>query len=373
MSAPGEGRKTPLFDAHVAAGARMVPFAGYQMPVQFAGILAEHTATRTSAGLFDVSHMGQILLTEAEGGAAAVWLERLTPSDIKGLGEGRARYTVFTNDDGGVIDDLIVTRVPGGYRLVVNGARKDHVAAHLSAHADPHVTVTHLDRALIALQGPLAEAVLSPHVDAALTDLTFMTAMKAKAFGGEALVSRCGYTGEDGFEVSLDNARVVDAWNTLTADARVSPVGLGARDTLRLESGLCLYGQDLDQTISPIEAGLQWVVAKRRRADGGFLGAERILKELAEGPARKRVGLSVEGRVPARAGATLMDGEAEVGIVTSGGFAPTVGAPIAMGYVAPDKAAPGTPLDALVRGKRLPAVVTALPFVPQNTKRKGLT
>ena len=365
----GALRRTPLYDLHKAAGARMVPFAGYEMPIQYSGIIAEHTATRTSAGLFDVSHMGQ---ADVSGPGAAAWLERITPGNITGLKDGVARYTVITNESGGVVDDLIITRLGDGFRIVVNGARRDAVAAHFAKHADPDVSVDFLDRALIALQGPMAEAVLAPHVAADLSALTFMTAVATEAFGVPALVSRCGYTGEDGFEISLPEDVAPAAWETLTADERVTPVGLGARDTLRLEAGLCLYGQDLAEDISPVEADIVFAIGKRRRAEGGFTGAEPILAELADGPARKRVGLTVEGRTPVRAHAVIFQGEHTVGEVTSGGVGPTVGAPIAVGLVAAAAAAPGTKLEAEVRGKRIPVTVAALPFVRPNVKRKGI-
>ena len=367
-STEAELKKTPLFDAHRAAGAKMVPFAGYQMPVQYKGIIAEHQATRESAGLFDVSHMGQIDVT---GDGAADWLERLTPSDIKGLAEGGARYSVLTNAAGGIVDDLIITRLPDRFRLVVNGARRAAVSAHLDANAAPGVDWRFLDRALIALQGPAAETVLAPHVAADLGAMTFMTAVETEAFGVPALVARSGYTGEDGFEISLPEDAVVGAFETLIGDERVSPVGLGARDTVRLEAGLCLYGQDLTEEISPVEGDILFVIPKRRRAEGGFIGAERVLAEIADGPSRRRVGLAVEGRVPVRAGATITrDGET-VGVVTSGGVGPTVGAPIAMGLVAREFSAPGTALEADVRGRAIKLQVAKLPFVPARTKRKG--
>ncbi|GAB5375798.1 MAG: glycine cleavage system aminomethyltransferase GcvT [Acuticoccus sp.] len=361
-------KTTPLADAHRAAGARMVPFAGYEMPLQYKGIIAEHQATRDSAGLFDVSHMGQIDVT---GEGADAWLETLTPSDIVGLKVGSARYSVLTNTAGGIVDDLIITRLADRMRLVVNGARRDAVRAHLEAHAAPGVAFTFLDRALIALQGPQAEAVLAPHVAADLSALGFMQAVETAAFGVPALVARSGYTGEDGFEVSLPGEAVSGAFEALIADARVAPVGLGARDTLRLEAGLCLYGQDLTEDISPVEADLLFVIARRRRAEGGFVGAERVLGELAGGPARKRVGLAVDGRVPVRAGAVITSKGEPVGTVTSGGVGPTVGAPVAMGLVAGDCAALGTALEAQVRGRTIALTVAKLPFVPARTKRKG--
>ncbi len=363
-------KRTPLADVHQAAGARMVPFAGYLMPLQYTGIIAEHTACREGAGLFDVSHMGQLRLDETEPGAAAAWLETLTPSNITGLKEGAARYSVLTNEAGGVVDDLIITNMGDHLRVVVNGARREAVAQHFAAHADPRVTITPLDRALIAIQGPAAEAALAPFVDVDLSALTFMKAAYGTAFGADAMISRCGYTGEDGFELSLPNDVAATAWTKLSEDERVSPVGLGARNSLRLEAGLCLYGQDLSEQISPVEADLGFVMPKRRREEGGFLGSERILAELAEGPNRKRVGLSFSGRLPARAGAVLeLDGR-DVGVVTSGGVGPTVGAPIAMGLVATPHAEIGTELAAIVRGKAVPVTVAALPFVPSRAKRK---
>nr|WP_255720773.1 glycine cleavage system aminomethyltransferase GcvT [Acuticoccus kalidii] len=364
-------KTTPLTSRHQAAGARMVPFAGYSMPLQYEGIVAEHKATRENAGLFDVSHMGQILLTESRPGAAAAWLEKLTPSDIAGLAEGQARYTVLTNEAGGVVDDLIITRFGDTFRLVVNGARRAAVAAHFETYADPDVRIAPLDRALIALQGPAAEAVLAPHVNSPIGELSFMHAIETTAFGAGAMVSRCGYTGEDGFEISLPNETAGEAWDALVGDDRVSPVGLGARDTLRLEAGLCLYGQDLDETISPIEASLLWIIPKARRTEGGFLGEARILKEIADKPARKRVGLAVEGRVPVRSGAPIALDGAEIGTVTSGGVGPSVGAPIAMGFVPPEHAATGTRLAAIVRGKSVDVSVAKLPFLASRTKRKG--
>ena len=361
-------KQTPLNAAHKAAGARMVPFAGYEMPIQYTGIIAEHQATRTSAGLFDVSHMGQ---ADVVGEGAAAWLEELPPSDIKGLKVGACRYSVLTNSAGGVVDDLIITNLGDRLRIVVNGARREAVAAHFAAHPEEGVSVTFLDRALIAIQGPEAEAVLAPHVSADLGALTFMTATEAQAFGADALISRSGYTGEDGFELSLPVDKAAEAWAALVGDERVSPVGLGARDTLRLEAGLCLYGQDLTEEISPVEGGVAFVISKRRREDGGFLGADRILAQLESGPPRHRVGLKGDGRVPVRAGATLHKDGKSIGIVTSGGVGPTVGGPIALALVAGIAAPIGTKLEAEVRGKPVPVTVTEVPFVPAHTKRKG--
>jgi len=372
VEGPGSGetlRRTPLHGRHQALGARLVPFAGYEMPLQFEGIIAEHRATRACAGLFDVSHMGQVAVSGNRAGAAR-WLERLTPADIAGLADGASRYTVFTNETGGIVDDLIVTRMGEGFRLVVNGARRQAVADHFARHPAADVSVHFLDRALIALQGPRAQEVLDPHVATDLSALGFMQAVETTAFGAEATVSRSGYTGEDGFELSLPNDVAPNAWDTLVADERVHPVGLGARDTLRLEAGLCLYGQDLTEEISPVEASLAWVIPKRRREEGGFLGQDRILSELRDGPARRRVGLTVGGRVPARAGAQLEADGQRVGEVTSGGVGPTVGCPIAMGLVESAHAEAGTELAAIVRGKAVTVTVTKLPFLPSRTKRR---
>jgi len=316
-----------------------------------------------------VSHMGQVAVSGNRAGAAR-WLERLTPADIAGLADGASRYTVFTNETGGIVDDLIVTRMGEGFRLVVNGARRQAVADHFARHPAADVSVHFLDRALIALQGPRAQEVLDPHVATDLSALGFMQAVETTAFGAEATVSRSGYTGEDGFELSLPNDVAPNAWDTLVADERVHPVGLGARDTLRLEAGLCLYGQDLTEEISPVEASLAWVIPKRRREEGGFLGQDRILSELRDGPARRRVGLTVGGRVPARAGAQLEADGQRVGEVTSGGVGPTVGCPIAMGLVESAHAEAGTELAAIVRGKVVTVTVTKLPFLPSRTKRR---
>ncbi len=361
-----------MFEVHRSAGARLVPFAGFAMPLQFSGILAEHRATRQAAGLFDVSHMGQLSVDGRTRDAAARWLERLTPSNIAGLADGAMRYTVLTNEAGGIVDDLIVTRLGERFHLVVNGSRRAAVAAHMARHADPDVTVTALDRVLIALQGPGAEAALAPFVDLDLGAMAFMTAAEDEAFGTPALIARCGYTGEDGFELSLRPDAALAAWQALTEGGHATPVGLGARDTLRLEAGLCLYGQDLTEETSPVEADLSFAIGRRRREEGGFLGAGRVLAELADGPARRRVGLVGGGRVPARAGAplTTVDGTS-VGSVTSGGIGPTAGGPIAMAYVATEHAAAGTELVAEVRGKPVAVTVTPLPFVPPNTKRRS--
>jgi len=363
---------TPLYALHVACGARMVPFAGYAMPVQFpTGILEEHLHTRSKAGLFDVSHMGQALL---EGPQAAARLETLVPGDLTSLVPGRMRYTQLLDAQGCILDDLMVTRLENdasGERLflVVNAATKAQDFAHISA-ALPDLQLTPLeDRALLALQGPAASACLAQHFPAVAT-MPFMSLIEIEREGKLWRISRSGYTGEDGFEIAVPASSAQAFAENLLADEAVLPIGLGARDSLRLEAGLCLYGHDIDTTTTPIEAGLLWSISKRRRESGGFPGVARIQREIAEGPARRRIGLRVEGKVPAREGAVIetLDGES-VGTVTSGGFAPSLQAPIAMGYVASAHAANGTALQAVVRGKKLAATVTAMPFVPNHYYR----
>lgn len=370
--------KTPLYDAHVALGGKIVPFAGYAMPVQYPdGILAEHTGTRDSAGLFDVSHMGQAMVVAADGSheTVASALEALCPADILGLGHGRQRYTQLVNDDGGTIDDLMVTRSTdaaddGTLMLVVNAARKAVDYAHIAERLPAGVALTSVEnRALIAIQGPKAGEVIAEHVPGA-AEMRFMDARSGEFDGIDLHLSRSGYTGEDGFELSVPEAHARTVWDTLVADDRVVPVGLGARDTLRLEAGLCLYGHELDETISPVEAGLVWSIGKRRRADGGFPGADRIRAEIADGPARKRVGIRPEGRAPARDGTEIQSADGTViGTVTSGGYGPTVGGPVAMGYVAAEHAAPDTDISLIVRGKPMPARIVKLPFVPPRFAR----
>ncbi len=363
--------RTPLHALHVELGARMVPFAGYEMPVQYpAGILAEHLHTRAAAGLFDVSHMGQAYL---EGPDAARRFESLAPTDIASQPPGRIRYTQLLDENGGILDDLMVTRLPSRMAgedrlfLVVNAARKNEDFAHISAGL-PDLRLEPLgDRALLALQGPLASQILSRRWPG-LAAMPFMTLFAPGVAEGSdefAFVSRSGYTGEDGFEISLPAFNAPRLAENLLMLPEVKPVGLGARDSLRLEAGLCLYGHDIDENTTPVEAGLTWSIPRRRREEGGFPGALRIRRQLAEGPARRRVGLRIEGRAPAREGAEIVDvAGAAVGRVTSGGFGPSVGAPIAMGYAASGHAAPGTPLGLIVRGKTLAANVVALPFHP---------
>jgi glycine cleavage system T protein (aminomethyltransferase) len=368
--------QTPLHALHVARGARMVPFAGYDMPVQYAdGIIAEHTHTRSAAGLFDVSHMGQAFVVGPDHATAAQALETLMPADLAALAPGRQRYTQLTDANGGILDDLMVTRSAdpgedGVLMLVVNAACKEADYAHIAAGLPGNVRLIRADhRALIALQGPQAAAVLARHCPGSAA-MAFMSAQSASFDGIDCHVSRCGYTGEDGYEISVKANRVRAIVERLLAHAEVKPVGLGARDSLRLEAGLCLYGHDIDATTSPVEAGLAWSIQKRRREEGGFPGAERVLAELRDGSRRLRVGLKPDGRVPAREGAEIRapDGT-PVGKVTSGGFGPTLGAPVAMGYVEQTFAAPGTPVVLVVRDKDIAATVAALPFVPHRYYR----
>jgi aminomethyltransferase len=369
--------QTPLNDRHVGLGARMVPFAGYNMPVQYpTGIMAEHVWTRENAGLFDVSHMGQAFLLGPDHATTSAALEALVPADILNLGHGRQRYSQLLNDEGGILDDLMVTRPAdtdqdGALMLIVNAACKVQDFAHIEARLPANVKLMQAPhRALIALQGPKAEdalAIFAPGVK----DMAFMDAMPVKIAGIPAHVSRSGYTGEDGYEISVRNDRVLELWDLLLTDRSVKPIGLGARDSLRLEASLCLYGHDIDTTTSPVEGALTWSIQKRRREEGRFPGAARIQRELAEGTSRLRVGLSFEGRAPAREGAeiALPDGGAIIGKVTSGGFGPTLNAPLAMGYVDKAHAALGTRLDVMVRGKPLAATITKMPFVPNGFKR----
>ena len=375
--APAEAlAHTPLQALHVARGARMVPFAGYEMPVQYAdGIIAEHTHTRNAAGLFDVSHMGQAFLVGPDHATSARALEALVPADIASLAPGRQRYTQLTDANGGILDDLMVTRSAdpdedGVLMVIVNAARKDFDYAHLAAGLPAGVRLIRADhRALIALQGPRAAAVLERHCSGAAA-MAFMSARSASFDGIECHVSRSGYTGEDGYEISVKANRVRAIAERLLGHSEVKPIGLGARGSLRLEAGLCLYGHDIDTSTSPVEAALAWSIQKRRREEGGFPGAERVLAELRDGARRLRVGLRPEGRAPAREGAEIKSKDGtSIGKVTSGGFGPSLGAPIAMGYIERDFAAPGTPVALVVRGKDLPASVTALPFVPHRYHR----
>jgi aminomethyltransferase len=363
-----ENQKTPLHDLHLELGGRMVDFAGWSLPVQYkAGIMREHQACRERAALFDVSHMGQVLI-RGEGAAKA--FERLVPADVQGLAEGRHRYTTFTNEAGGILDDLIVGRVAGGLLVVVNAACREADLAHMRAALEPEFPVEELgDRALLALQGPKAAAVLGALAPAA-ADLVFMQSAEMDVGGVPCRVARSGYTGEDGFEISLLADRAEELARRLLESGEVEPAGLGARDSLRLEAGLCLYGQDLTPETTPIEAGLRWTIGKRRREAGDFPGAKVILDQLASGPPRKLVGLRPEGRTPARAHSEIRDEAGRrVGEVTSGGFGPTVGAPVALGYVASVQAEPGTSVQLVVRERPHPAAVAPLPFVPHRYQR----
>lgn len=363
-----ETLELPLGDWHRAKGARMVGFAGYSMPIQYEGIMAEHLWTRESAGLFDVSHMGQLMLT---GDGVAEALETFTPGDISALAEGRMRYSLLLAEDGGILDDMMITHAPMGHYVVVNGAVKWDDIAFIRKHLPDAITINHLeDRALLALQGPKAVDALMrfvPGVDA----LRFMEAGSFLWQLEPLWISRSGYTGEDGFEISVPAAHVVALADALCAQPEVKPIGLGARDSLRLEAGLPLYGHDMDPTVDPVEGNASFAVSKRRREEGRFHGSDRILRALAEGPSRKLVGLSVEGKMPVREGALLFAGDAQVGVVTSGGFAPSVGAPIAMGYVAAGHNAANTALEAEVRGKRVPVTITKMPFIPHRYVRRG--
>jgi aminomethyltransferase len=368
-----ELKRTPLHELHQDLGARMVPFAGYEMPVQYAaGVMKEHLHCREAAALFDVSHMGQIVLRGAGADAA---LERLMPSNICGLGEGRQRYGLLTNDEGGIRDDLMVARKGDHLLLVVNAATKEADFAHIRDSLDEVEAEMIEDRALLALQGPGAEAALAAHAPGA-ADMRFMDVAEAETPYGTLWISRSGYTGEDGFEISVPGDRAADFARALLSDSAVRPAGLGARDSLRLEAGLCLYGTDIDEETTPVEAALTWAVPKVRRTggdrEGGFPGDETILRQLQEGPARRRVGLRPEGRAPMRAGTALFDapeGGKAIGKVTSGAFGPTVGAPISMGYLPTGLDEPGTQLWGEVRGKRLPVTVAALPFHTTSYKR----
>ncbi len=364
-----EPARTPLTDLHRALGARMVAFSGYAMPLQYAsGIIAEHLHVRAAAGLFDVSHMGQALL---EGPAAARRLEGLVPADIATLAPGRMRYTQFLDCDGHVLDDLMVTRLPDdGARerlsLVVNAGTKAADFAHLARHLPDLALTIEADRALLALQGPRSAAVLARHFPG-VEALPFLSAADFPSDIGRVRVSRSGYTGEDGFEISLTAATATAFAEKLLAEPEVRPIGLGARDSLRLEAGLCLYGHDIDTTTDPIEAGLLWSIPKHRRATGGYLGADSLRAVIADGPARRRVGFLIEGKALAREGAIVTtEGGEEIGIVTSGGFSPCLGRPIAMGYVRASFAAPQAPVRLSVRGKALEAHVAALPFVAHH-------
>ncbi|MXP30396.1 glycine cleavage system aminomethyltransferase GcvT [Parerythrobacter jejuensis] len=356
----------PLDAWHRTQGGRMVPFAGYEMPIQYEGIVAEHEWTRTSASLFDVSHMGQLSVS---GDGAAHELEKLLPGAIESLKPGKMRYSLLLTEAGGIIDDLMVTNAGPHIALVVNGACKWDDIAHLREHLPDAITLNHYDdQALLALQGPKAGEVLEALVPGT-GELTFMNAAFFDWDGVPLWVSRAGYTGEDGFEISVHAAQVEKLADALVADDRVKPAGLGARDSLRLEAGLPLYGHDLDQNIDPVSADLSFALTKKRRELGGYMGHGAVAARLADGGTIRRVGLKIEGRMPAREGALVFAGDTEIGRLTSGGFSPTLGYPIAMAYVAVEHAAEGTTMEIEVRKKRLPATVVPMPFVPHRYYR----
>lgn len=356
-------QRTPLYELHTELGGRMVDFAGWEMPIQYEGVVAEHTQCRTSAALFDVSHMAVI---EVWGDNPAQSLERLTPAGLTTVAPGRQRYGLLTNDAGGVIDDFMVTNWGEHLTIVANASRRDVDLPHLVAGLSDCDVIEKSEVSLIAVQGPKAAEVLI-RLDPSLADTVFNDARMASIGGIQVSASRAGYTGEDGFEIAVANSDADALARLLLAEPEVGATGLGARDTLRLEAGLCLYGNDLDETISPVEADLRWSIPKRRREAADFPGAERIMNEWENGPSRIRVGLSAEGKRPIRDGATLAteDG-AEAGVVTSGGYGPTVEAPVAMALVPPSVSEIGTRLVADVRGKDVPCVVAALPFAPHR-------
>ncbi|KQY14526.1 glycine cleavage system aminomethyltransferase GcvT [Rhizobium sp. Root482] len=370
--------QTQLHALHVSLGARMVPFAGYDMPVQYpAGVMKEHLHTRTAAGLFDVSHMGQVILRPKSGRIedAALALEKLVPVDVLSLAEGRQRYGLFTNDEGGILDDLMIANRGDHLFLVVNASCKEADFAHLQKHLGDSCELTLLDRALIALQGPKAAEILAG-LSADIATMRFMDVAEVSLHGVPCIISRSGYTGEDGFEISIPSESAEDLARRILDHPDVMPIGLGARDSLRLEAGLCLYGNDIDTTTTPVEAALEWALQKVRRAGGaragGFPGADVILGQFADGADRRRVGLKPEGKAPVRAGAQLFadaEGKQAIGSVTSGGFGPSADHPVAMGYVAKSHTVIGTEIFADVRGKFLPITVAALPFVTPTYKR----
>ncbi|MCF6316419.1 MAG: glycine cleavage system aminomethyltransferase GcvT [Marinosulfonomonas sp.] len=372
-------KRTGLYDLHLELGAKMVPFAGYEMPVQYPmGVMKEHIHTRTAAGLFDVSHMGQVILRPKSGNVddASLALERLVPVSLLALKDGRQRYAMFTNEAGGIMDDLMVANRGDHLFVVVNAACKDADIAHMQAHLADTCDIEVIgDRALLALQGPLAEAALSG-IAAGAADMRFMDVAVLASEFGDLWVSRSGYTGEDGYEISVANDQAVGFAKALLAADGVMPIGLGARDSLRLEAGLCLYGNDIDEVSSPVEGAIEWAIQKVRRTGGeragGFPGADRILNELENGAARRRVGILPDGRAPMRAHTMLFaseDADAPMGEITSGAFGPTIERPMSMGYVTTEFAATGTKVFAEVRGKRLPAAVADMPFRPSTYKR----
>ncbi|UWQ91353.1 glycine cleavage system aminomethyltransferase GcvT [Rhodobacteraceae bacterium M382] len=360
-------KRTPLYDLHVELGGKMVDFAGWEMPVQYPmGIMGEHKHCREKAAVFDVSHMGQVIL---KGDNVGEKLEALCPQAYATLKEGKARYGFFTNEDGGIMDDLIVSNAGDHYFVVVNAALRHQDIPHMAANLDGVDVIEIFDRALVAVQGPKAEDVVGDLCPAA-RDLKFMETTVADINGVSCRISRLGYTGEDGYEISIPDADAVAVTRAFLAHEDCEPAGLGARDSLRLEAGLCLYGNDIDQSTSPIEASLNWAIQKRRKEEGGFPGAARIQKELAEGAAKKLVGIKPAGRAPARQGVEIQCAEGNtIGEITSGGFGPTVGGPVAMGYVSAGHGTVGEQVNLVIRGKAQPAEIVSLPFVQQNYKR----
>jgi aminomethyltransferase len=367
---PPSLHKTALWNLHQCLGAKMVPFAGYDMPVQYdgMGVLKEHLHTRTAAGLFDVSHMGQAILSA--DGDPAVLLEKLVPGDIKGLEAGKMRYTVLLNEQGGIIDDLMVTRWDEKRLFViVNAARKDVDFAYMNKKLGSSAKLEYLGtRALVALQGPKAEAVIAGFFPEAKT-MKFMTAAKTQHKGKEIFLSRSGYTGEDGFEISVPGDYAETFCTELLKNPDVKMIGLGARDSLRLEAGLCLYGHDLDEKTTPVEGNLKWVIAKRRREEANFAGAAVIMKQMEAGAPRTRVGIRPEGPAPMREGTEIFADGKKIGLITSGGFGPSFGGPVAMGYVDSAFAKTGTKLNAMLRGSPRPCEVAAMPFVKHGYKK----
>jgi aminomethyltransferase len=371
-------KRTQLYRLHLANAARMVPFAGYEMPVQYsAGVLKEHLHARVAAGLFDISHMGQIVVRPKSGivADAAIALERVVPVDALGLAPGRQRYAFFTNGNGGILDDLMIAHRGDHFLLIVNAACKDGDEAHLRANLSNSCAIERLDRALIALQGPLAERALARIVPG-ISDMRFMDVRAIKILGADCVAMRSGYTGEDGFEISVPSASVETIASALLEDECVALIGLGARDSLRLEAGLCLYGADITDTTTPVEANLSWAIQPSRRRGGsreaGFPGAAIILRQLTEGAPRSRIGFLPTGRAPVRAGAEIFESENAgdaIGRITSGGFGPTLDRPVAMGYVNTSLAKIGTIVFAEVRNQRLPMTVAPLPFVQTKFKR----
>lgn len=360
-------KRTPLYDLHIELGGKMVDFAGWEMPVQYPmGIMGEHKHCREKAVLFDVSHMGQVIL---KGDNIGEKLESICPQAYATLKEGKARYGFFTNEDGGIMDDLIVSNAGDHFFVVVNASMRHQDIPHMAANLDGVEVTEIFDRALVAVQGPKAEDVVGDLCPAA-RDLTFMETTVADINGVECRISRLGYTGEDGYEISIPEDQAEAIARAFLAHDDCEPAGLGARDSLRLEAGLCLYGNDIDQSTSPIEASLAWAIQKRRKEEGGFPGAERIQRELAEGPAKKLVGIKPDGRAPARQHVEIQAADGtSIGEITSGGFGPTVGGPVAMGYVAKGHGEVGEKVNLIIRGKAQPAEIVSLPFVQQNYKR----